>query len=154
MNELTKTNFYTPFKADSLIRPFFSNIIKEFNTLPSFPFEYTDNSNILPKANIWEEDDKLITELDCAGIPSSELDISLQGNVLTISGEKNTQTDTTKGNFHLMERTSGKFTRSFNLPRSVDSSKIVATSKNGVVRIEVPKIEQSQKIEVKELAPD
>jgi HSP20 family protein len=76
------------------------------------------------------------------GMNSKNLDISLNGNLLTIRGEKKQERKTKNGDCYCSERTFGKFSRSVGLPANVKhDSKIKASYKDGVVRIEIPKTE-------------
>lgn len=127
----------------------------EFNKLFDFENELTFNSSfsLNPKSDVWETEDKVIVEIECAGLPLKDLDISVEGRNLTVKGEKKKEFEKTKNNFHLMERSYGSFYRSFSLPTFVSNDNINATYKNGVVRIEMLKKEEykPRKIEIKEL---
>jgi HSP20 family protein len=76
------------------------------------------------------------------GMNSKDLDISLNGNLLTIRGEKKQESKTKSGDCYCSERTYGKFSRSVRLPANVKhDSKIKASYKDGIVRVEIPKAE-------------
>ena len=89
-----------------------------------------------------ETKDTVIVEAEMPGMNSKDLDISLNGNLLTIKGEKKQERETTNGDCYRSERTYGKFSRSVRLPANVkQDSKIKASYKDGVIRIEIPKAE-------------
>jgi HSP20 family protein len=76
------------------------------------------------------------------GMNSKDLDISLNGNLLTIKGEKKQERKTKSGDSYCSERTYGRFSRSVRLPANVKhDSKIKASYKDGIIRIEIPKTE-------------
>jgi len=68
----------------------------------------------------------------------------LAENILTVSGEKKPPYDTEKRNFHRLERSYGTFQRSFSLPHLIDTNKIKATVKDGILEIIVPKSAESK----------
>lgn len=72
-----------------------------------------------------------------------DLKINYEDGLLTISGERQFEKKDDR-NYHRIERTYGTFIRSFNLPRSVEASKIVANYRNGVLEIEIPKKEEAK----------
>jgi HSP20 family protein len=89
-----------------------------------------------------ETKNTVIVEAEMPGMNSKNLDISLNGNLLTIRGEKKQERKTKNGDCYCSERTFGKFSRSVGLPANVKhDSKIKASYKDGVVRIEIPKTE-------------
>ena len=83
------------------------------------------------------------------GIDPKDIDISLNEGVLTIKGEKRQEREEKEEGYHLVERSYGSFTRSIRLPREVQSDKINASYKNGVLRITLPKSEEAKKKEIK-----
>jgi HSP20 family protein len=78
-----------------------------------------------------------------------DIDISLSNGFLTITGEKRQEKEEKDENYHLIERSYGSFTRSVRLPREVQSDKITASFKNGVLRVTLLKSEEAKKKEVK-----
>jgi HSP20 family protein len=89
-----------------------------------------------------ETKNTIVVEAEMPGINSKDLDISLNGNLLTIRGEKKQERKTKNGDGYCSERTFGKFSRSVGLAANVKhESKIKASYKDGVVRIEIPKTE-------------
>jgi len=109
-------------------------------------------AGLSPAINVEESDNEIIVTADIPGIDPKDLDISLDHNVLTIKGERKEEKEDKKKNYHRMERVYGAVQRSLLLPSAVDSSKISAKNKNGVVTITLPKTADSKrkKIEVKQ----
>lgn len=105
-----------------------------------------------PAVNIEETENEIVVTIDLPGIDPKDVDISLENNVLTIKGERKEEQEEKKKNFHRVERFYGTFLRSLTLPDMVDSEKITAFSKDGVVAITLPKTKESlhRKIEVKQ----
>ena len=94
--------------------------------------------------DILEKEGNLILRAEIPGVEEKDIDLKLEGNVLTLKGEKRLQDEQERNNFHRMESFYGSFARSFTLPESVDRDHIKAEFKNGILMITVP-----QKPEVK-----
>lgn len=75
---------------------------------------------------------------------AKNIDISLSGDMLIIKGEKKSEREEKKENYHLVERSYGSFSRSLRLPAAVDADKIEATYKKGVLTIACPKKEEAK----------
>jgi HSP20 family protein len=104
-----------------------------------------------PAVDVKETDDALLFELEMPGVSEEKLEITCEGGVLAIAGEKESLKQEGEGKFHIVERTFGSFRRSFQLPANVQENKIEASLKNGVLSVRVPKAElpKPKKIEVK-----
>ena len=107
----------------------------------------------IPKIDLKEKDNQYVIRADVPGVNPKDIDISLENGMLTIKGHKETETKEEKENFLRIERSSGSFYRTLNLPDAGDISKITAKSKNGVLEITVPKNNNkltSNKIKIQE----
>jgi HSP20 family protein len=106
-----------------------------------------------PVVDVRETEDALVLSAELPGLDSKNVAVSVEDNVLTISGEKKQEFDETRedGQFHIVERHYGRFERSFRLPETVNADKIDARFTNGVLTISLPKVEAARprKIEVK-----
>ena len=105
-----------------------------------------------PQVDVKEEDDKFIVTADIPGVEPKDIEISMDNNVLSIKAERKIERDVKEENYTRSERFSGTFYRQLTLPDSVDSDKIQAQSKHGVLALVVPKKELrvSKRIEVQE----
>jgi len=104
-----------------------------------------------PALDIIEHDDSVIVKVELPGMKADDIELSLDRNVLTISGEKKEETEETRDNYYHVERSYGKFQRAVSLPGEVDQNKIQAKCENGVLTVSLPKSEAAKprKIEVK-----
>lgn len=100
-----------------------------------------DVSEWLPDVDIVEDKDKIDVQVDLPGMQKEDVKVSVEDDTLTIRGERKSFKEEKDKNYLQVERTYGKFTRSFSLPSTVDGSKIKANYKNGVLKIELPKSE-------------
>ena len=96
-----------------------------------------------PSVDITENDANFIVKAELAGLNKDDINVSLKNDVLTIKGEKSSVNDAEKDDFKISERRYGKFVRSFKLPSKVDRDKIDASYKDGVLTLELPKIEEA-----------
>jgi HSP20 family protein len=87
-----------------------------------------------------EETEKdVLVRIEVPGMNKEDCSITIEGNVLKLSGEKHLERETHDSNYHLMERAYGAFQRTVPLPRNVDSDKAEASYKNGVLTVRLPK---------------
>lgn len=103
-----------------------------------------------PAVDIREEADKFVIHADIPGVKPEEIDISMEDGVLTIKGEKKSESKTEKEGYKRVERTYGSFYRRFSLPDTANAEAISASSKHGVLEVVIPKREavQPKKISV------
>ena len=102
-----------------------------------------------PSVDISETKNDLVIKAELPGLDPKDIDISMNNGYLTIKGEKKHEKEEKDENYHLIERSYGAFTRSVQLPREVQSDKITASFKNGILRITLPKSEEAKKKEIK-----
>ncbi len=106
-----------------------------------------------PAVDVRETNDELIMLVDLPGLDTKEVSVSVEKNVLTISGEKKKMFEEgdDDSKYHVVERYYGRFERSFRLPQTVSADKVDARLKDGVLAISLPKVEAAKprKIEVK-----
>jgi HSP20 family protein len=117
------------------------------------PFTF-DQQSLVPHTDMYEEKDQLVIKTELPGIEKENLDITLEGDRLTIKAEKKEEVkeDTTH---HTRERYYGQYFRYVTLPYPVREGEITATLDNGVLELRLPKAEEikAKKIEVKAQLP-
>ncbi len=106
---------------------------------------------VVPAVDLEETDDAFKITAELPGMDKKDIHITFENNVLTISGEKKAEKEIKEENYHRLERSYGKFQRSFELPGYINRDKIEADYKDGVLHITVPKSEEAKpkQIEVK-----
>ncbi|ARA92073.1 heat-shock protein [Rhodothermaceae bacterium RA] len=97
-----------------------------------------------PRTDISETDDHYVLRMDMPGLSKKDVTIELRDDTLTVSGERKSEHEEKKENFHRVERSYGRFFRSFTLPQASDTQKVKAHMKDGVLTIEVPKREETR----------
>jgi HSP20 family protein len=100
-------------------------------------------SGVFPPLTVTEDGDKVFVEAEIPGIKPEDLEISVVGKTLTLSGERKPE-ETENVSFHRRERKWGSFRKALTLPDEVDANAIQAECKNGVLKIVLPKAEQAK----------
>ena len=95
-----------------------------------------------PPVDIFEAGDLFIIKLEIPEVDKESVDIRMEGDELTISGERRLEQGTEGEQYLRMERGYGTFTRSFSLTKTIDASEIKASIKDGILRVELPKKEE------------
>ena len=103
----------------------------------------------VPPVDIYEDQHGIQLKLEVPGIDEKDLDIKVENNVLTVSGERKFEKEQKEENFHRIERRYGSFTRSFTLPNTVDTENIKADYNNGVLNIRLAKREEAKPKQIK-----
>lgn len=97
-----------------------------------------------PAVDIVDRGDRLVATAEMPGMKPEDVSIDVEGNTLTIRGEKRQEQEQTGEERYLYERQYGSFMRSFPLPRSVDPDRISARFNNGVLTVTMPKSEEAK----------
>jgi len=107
----------------------------------------------MPRVDIVETEKDIKVSAEIPGMDEKDIRVQLNGDVLTISGEKSSEHEEKEGQYHRMERTYGSFRRDLQLPTDVDGDKVEAVFSRGVLTITLPKptetLSKVKKIEVK-----
>jgi HSP20 family protein len=106
-----------------------------------FPFA---SQNFAPAIDVYQDNDDLIVETSLPGIDSENIDISVENDVLTISGETNEKKEVKREDYYRKEIRQGSFSRSVILPVAVKGSEATAEYDNGVLSIRMPKAEEAK----------
>ena len=103
----------------------------------------------IPPVDILEEKDKIVLTAELPGFTSDQVEVQMEGGVLTLKGERKFEGETEGRNYHRVERSYGQFVRSFTLPNNVNRDAIKATFHDGVLSIELPKREEAKPRQIK-----
>lgn len=130
-----------PYRATTdMFRPFFDDLLN-----PGFGGRMAGMDLLrTPEADVMESQDEIRVTLELPGVPADQVEVNLEDNVLTVSGEKHEEHEekSEEKRWHLSERRYGRFSRSFVLPREVETDRIEANFHNGILTIKVPKSER------------
>ena len=97
-------------------------------------------------ADVYEEDNKVMVEMDLAGIDPESLDITVEDNYVHIAGSREESKEEEKKNYYYKEIQRGSFERTIRLPANVKKEKAEATFEDGILQVAIPKIEEKKTI--------
>ena len=97
-----------------------------------------------PTVDLKETDDAYTLEADLPGMKKDEIDVSVMDNVVTLKGERKHEAETKEKGYHRVERRYGSFERSFEIPGGFQGDKIGASYENGVLKVTLPKREETK----------
>ena len=123
-----------------------------FNDFFNSPKVWEDaNFDFVPRVNITENENEVALKFELPGMEKDDIKVTLKNNVLTVSGERKVEKEQTDKNIVRTEMTYGSFCRSFTLPETVNTDKINANYKNGILELGLAKKEETKpnEIEVK-----
>ncbi len=120
--------------------PFSREIDRLFDTL--FDANEWRSQRRLPPIDLAEQDDHFVLRADLPGLDENDVNIEIQDNTLTISGERKSEHEERQRGWFRVERSFGSFSRSLNLPEGVDANAIAAEFDRGVLEIRIPKPEE------------
>jgi HSP20 family protein len=124
-----------------------SSLQTEMNRLFNAAFDPTATGNggtrrWTPAMDLLETDDQFVLRADLPGMTESDVNIELEDNVLTVSGERKHEHEEKREGFFRVERAFGSFSRALTLPKGVDPEAVSAGFENGVLEVRIPKPEE------------
>jgi len=125
----------------------FAPLQREFNRLfdeLGSGWETFTEMRLAPSMDVRDTKDGVEISVELPGLTREDVKIAVDGDMLTISGEKRAEKDAKENDYRVVERTYGEFSRSIYLPRSIDGSKISASMADGVLKITAPKRPEAQ----------
>ena len=97
-----------------------------------------------PAVDIFEQGGDIVLKAELPGVDAKDVDIRVENNILTLRGERKLDNEVKRESYHRVERSYGSFSRSFTLPTVVDTDKIKADYRDGVLRVTLPKREEAK----------
>ncbi|MBF0445506.1 MAG: Hsp20/alpha crystallin family protein, partial [Magnetococcales bacterium] len=96
------------------------------------------------RVDIKEDENQIVIKADVPGMKQKDISVNIDNGMLTIAGERKFDDIENKENYHRVERSYGRFSRSFQLPNTTEATNISATYKNGVLEVTLPKREEAK----------
>ena len=112
---------------------------------------FSEKNEWTPAFDIAENDKDYVVTAELPGIDIKDMEISISDGILSVKGEKKQEKDEESEGYHRIERRYGSFQRSFRIPGKVESDKVDASYKDGILKVLLPKAEgtETKKIEIK-----
>lgn len=114
----------------------FSDLLDDF-----FTDAVSSSNAFVPAIDVSETDDQFLVTVELPGMKKENIDVSLENNLLSISGERKQEDETENVKYHRVESRYGSFTRTIQLPDNVDNDSVSATYSDGVLNISIAKAE-------------
>ncbi len=104
----------------------------------------TATSDWVPAVDVQELEDRYVIHADVPGVDAKDIEVHMENGVLTIKGERKSESEEEKEGYKRVERVRGTFFRRFSMPDTADAEHISAKSENGVLAVTIPKQEKVQ----------
>jgi HSP20 family protein len=127
----------------------FTNLRMFEDAFSRFLSEPQGNRPWSPAVDIYETENELVLKADLPEVELKDIDVRVENQTLTISGERNFERNDSGKGYHRIERSYGTFQRSFAVPNTFDTEKIGAAFKNGVLTVSLPKKEAAKPRQIK-----
>lgn len=112
--------------------------------------DVTLSGDWIPPVDIYQNDQhEVVLKAELPGLRREDIDVRIENNTLTLKGERRQEKEIKKDRYHRMERTYGSFTRSFTLPSNIDTDKVRAEYKDGILTVTMPLREEAKPKQVK-----
>ena len=126
-----------------------NRLFHESYSSPEGPEEALTTTSFAPPVDIYEDEHTITLKLEVPGIDEKDIDVRVEGNTLTVHGERKIEKEEKEENFRRVERQYGRFTRSFTLPSSVDPAQVSANYDKGVLKINLAKKAEAKPKQIK-----
>ena len=115
------------------------------------PYEETQGTGggWSPLVDVFEDNDGIMLKVELPEVDANDVDIQLEGNALNLRGERKLENADKQERYHRVERSYGSFSRSFTLPSTVEMGNVTAQSRDGVLRIFLPKKAETKARQIK-----
>ena len=148
---MTLLTRWEPFREFSAMQDRMNRMNRNFRESysPEAPEEALTTTNFAPPVDIYEDEHTITLKLDVPGIEEKDIDVRIEGNTLTVHGERKIEKEEKEENYRRVERQYGIFTRSFTLPSSVDPGQVNAHYDKGVLKITLAKKAEAKPKQIK-----
>jgi HSP20 family protein len=120
----------------------FSSLANRLNQ--AFDFERESFGSWYPPVDIYEDDDEVVLKAELPGMKKEDIDVRVENNILTLHGQRKREKEDKENGYFRSERAYGTFSRSFTLQTTVDVKKISASYKDGILTVQLPRLEETK----------
>jgi len=144
---MTVVTRWEPFREFSTLQDRINRLFRE--TQGSSQDETLTSSSFAPAVDVYEDEHNVTLKIEVPGIDEKDIDVRIESNTLTVHGERKIEKEEKEENYRRVERQYGSFTRTFNLPPTVDAEKVQADYDKGVLNITLPKKAEAKPKQIK-----
>jgi len=145
---MTVLTRFEPFREFATLQDRINRVFREAYT-PDGRDETLTTSSFAPAVDVYEDEHSVTLKIEVPGIEEKDIDVRIENNTLTVHGERKIEKEEKEENYRRVERQYGSFTRTFNLPTTVDSEKVSANYDKGVLKIALPKKAEAKPKQIK-----
>lgn len=120
------------------------DLARAFNPRAAQPREHVSSRVWSPTVDVYEDNDKIVIKADLPGLNQEDIDIEMNGDTLTLRGERKFDDEARREGYVRIERQYGAFQRSFTIGVPIEPDQVKATYKNGILELTVPKAEATK----------
>lgn len=143
MNLLTR---WDPSRSLTTFQDQMNELMRDFFGTPG---DGKKTADFMPLVDVSETPDSILVKAEVPGMEAKDIELKIEGDTLTLRGEKKSEKEEKGKSFHKVERTYGSFHRAFRLPTEVKVDAVKAVCKNGILEVTLPKVEAAKAREVK-----
>ncbi|RZU41620.1 Hsp20/alpha crystallin family protein [Edaphobacter modestus] len=140
--------FRSPLSDVALLQNRLNSIFHDF-AVPANETESLAGGGFVPAVDVYEDTQKVVVKLEVPGINREDLDVRVENNTLTVTGERKFEAEEKEENFQRIERRYGSFSRSFTISQTVDTDSITANYDAGVLTVTLAKKAEAKPKQVK-----
>ena len=144
---MTVLTRWEPFREFSTLQDRMNRLFRE--TQGNSQEESLTSSSFAPAVDVYEDEHNVTLKIEVPGIEEKDIDVRIENNTLTVHGERKIEKEEKEENYRRVERQYGSFTRTFNLPPTVDAEKVLADYDKGVLKITLPKKAEAKPKQIK-----
>jgi HSP20 family protein len=147
MNALSR---WQPFRELTSLQERVNQLFSEaFPGMETSPTSALGSTWFAPRTDVYEEDDRIVLEMEAPGVREEDINITLENNMLTVTGERKFEEGRKQDRYQRVERYYGNFSRSFTLPATVDPNSVEAKYENGILRVTMTKKAEAKPRQIK-----
>ncbi|MBM4332233.1 MAG: Hsp20/alpha crystallin family protein [Deltaproteobacteria bacterium] len=140
---------WDPFREMAALQERMNRLFSNVRTQTPFREEEIVQGTWVPAVDIYETNEAIVLKAELPGITPKEITVEVKDNTLTLKGEKKFEKEVQEENYHRVERSYGSFQRVFTLPGAVQHDKVKARFKEGILEVNIPKIEEAKPKQIK-----
>src|SRR5258708_17748288 len=145
---MTILTHFTPYREFSTLQDRMNRLFRETYNEGGQDQSLT-TSSFAPAVDVYEDEHNVVLKIEVPGIDEKDIDVRVENNTLTVHGERKIEKEEKEENYRRVEREYGSFTRTFTLPPTVDTEKVLANYDKGVLKISLPKKAEAKPKQIK-----
>src|SRR5882757_3711111 len=146
---MTVLTRWEPFREFATLQDRMNRLFRDSYSNEGGRDESLTASSFSPAVDVYEDEHIVTLKIEVPGIDEKDIDVRIENNTLTVHGERKIEKEEKEENYRRVERQYGGFTRTFNLPTTVDAEKVSAHYDKGVLKIALPKKAEAKPKQIK-----